>query len=117
MVSYDGPGNGLSDRPLDPAAYDRDRQVRYAVDVLDVTGTDRAVTVGLSLGGCWALQLAAEHGDRVLGSVLIGASVPITDGHPACVSDGTAPDALPESLVRLVERDPIEHWAKYDPGY
>ena len=90
VVSYDGPGNGRSDRPLDPAAYDHDRQVQYAVDVLDATGTDRAVVVGLSMGGCWALELAAEHADRVLGTVLIGASVPITDGHPTRVADGTA---------------------------
>jgi pimeloyl-ACP methyl ester carboxylesterase/predicted glycosyltransferase len=117
VVSYDGPGNGLSDRPLDPAAYDHDRQVRYAVDVLDATGTDSAVVVGLSMGGCWALQLAAEHGDRVLGSVLIGASVPITDGHQARVAASSPPDSLPESAVRLVERDPAEHWAKYDPDY
>ena len=116
VVTYDGPGNGASDRPLDPAAYDHDRQVAHALAVLDATGTDRAVVVGLSMGGCWALQLAAEHGDRVLGSVLIGASVPITDGHSARVADGTRPDGLPESRVPLVERDPVEHWAKYDPA-
>ena len=70
VVTYDGPGNGRSDRPLDPAAYEHDAQVAYALAVLDATGTDRAVVVGLSLGGCRALQLAAEHADRVLGSVL-----------------------------------------------
>ena len=91
VVTYDGPGNGRSDRPLDPAAYDPDRQVAHARDVLDATGTDRAVVVGLSLGALWALQLAAEHGDRVLGTVTIGASVPLTDSHPVRSSTGADP--------------------------
>jgi len=117
VVTYDGPGNGRSDHPLDPAAYDHDRQVEYALDVLDATGTDRAVVVGLSLGALWALQLAGEHGDRVLGTVVIGASVPVTDPHPFRVDPGTDPTRLPESRVPLVARDPIEHWAKYDPVF
>jgi pimeloyl-ACP methyl ester carboxylesterase len=116
VVTYDGPGNGLSDRPLDPEAYDHDRQVRYAVDVLDATGTDRAVVVGLSKGGCRALQLAAEHGDRVLGTVAIGASVPVTDGHAARSTSGD-PGDLPPARTPLLGRDPLEHWAKYDPTY
>ena len=116
VVTYDGPGNGLSARPLDTEAYGHDRQVQYALDVLDATGTDRAVVVGLSMGACWGLQLAAEHGDRVLGSVLVGASVPLTDAHGARVGTGS-PGDLPPSRVRLVQRDPVEHWAKYDPAY
>ena len=50
VVSYDGPGNGLSDRPAERAAYHHDVQVRHALAVLDATGTDSAVLVGLSQG-------------------------------------------------------------------
>lgn len=117
VVVYDGPGNGLSDRPLDPAAYHHDRQVEYALAVLDATGTDRAVLVALSRGSMWALQLAAEHGDRVSGSVLIGSALPLTDPHPFRVDPRVDPSVLPESRVPLVARDPIEHWAKYDPEF
>jgi pimeloyl-ACP methyl ester carboxylesterase/predicted glycosyltransferase len=118
VVTYDGPGNGQSDRPLDPTAYDHDRQVEYALDVLDATGTDRAITVGLSLGAMWALQLAGEHGDRVLGTVVIGATVPLTDRHPFRLAPGAGdPGSLPESRVPLVARDPLEHWAKYNPAF
>ncbi|HEU5037757.1 MAG TPA: alpha/beta fold hydrolase [Nocardioides sp.] len=117
VVTYDGPGNGLSDRPRDSAAYHHDRQVEYALAVLDATGTDRAVVVGLSMGGLWALQLAAEHGDRVLGTVVIGASVPLTDQHPSRAQPGGDPLALPPSAVPDVTRDPVEHWAKYDPAF
>src|SRR5215218_3928149 len=48
VVVYDGPGNGRSDRPLEPAAYDQDAQVAYALKVLDATNTERAVLVALS---------------------------------------------------------------------
>ena len=116
VVVYDGPGNGRSDRPLDPAAYDHDTQVRHALAVLDATATERAVVVGLSQGCAWALQLAAEHGDRVLGTICIGASVAITDGH-AARSSTRDPAELPPSQVPLIRRDPLEHWAKYDPDY
>jgi pimeloyl-ACP methyl ester carboxylesterase len=64
VVTYDGPGNGLSDRPLSAAAYDQEAQVAYALAVLDATGTDRAVVVGLSRGANWALELAAHHASR-----------------------------------------------------
>ena len=75
VVTYDGPGNGRSDRPLETAAYAQEAQVAYALAVLDATGTDRAVLVALSKAANWALDLAANHPDRVLGTVLIGPSV------------------------------------------
>ena len=116
IVSYDGPGNGRSDRPHDAMAYDFDVQVRHAVAVLDATGTEKAVVVGLSQGSAWALQLAAEHGARVLGAILISSSLAITDGHPMRLAEGD-PAELPVSRVPLIERDPVEHWAKDDPAY
>ena len=116
VVSYDGPGNGRSDRPHDATAYDFDVQVRHALAVLDATGTERAVVIGLSQGGAWALQLAAEHGARVLGAILISSSLAITDGHPMRLAEGD-PAELPVSRVPFIERDPVEHWAKDDPAY
>jgi pimeloyl-ACP methyl ester carboxylesterase/predicted glycosyltransferase len=116
VVTYDGPGNGLSDRPLDPQAYHYDAEVAQAVAVLNATATDRAIVVGLSLGGCRALQMAAEHGDRVLGTVLIGASVPILDADTSR-TQSVDPFSLPRSRVSVLERDPVQHWAKYDAAY
>src|SRR5947209_4218290 len=51
VITMDGRGNGRSDRPQDPAAYTAAEYVADARAVLDETGTDRAVVVGLSLGG------------------------------------------------------------------
>lgn len=47
---------------------------RYTLEYLDWAGYDRAVFVGNSLGGHIALYLACNHGDRVRGLVLAGAS-------------------------------------------
>jgi pimeloyl-ACP methyl ester carboxylesterase len=82
VVTFDGRGNGRSDRPADAAAYSDHEFVADAVAVLDATGVDRAVVVGLSMGGGWALRLAAEHPDRVEALVLEGAAIPIADPIP-----------------------------------
>ena len=111
VVTYDGPGNGRSDRPLETAAYRQEAQVAYALKVLDATGTDRAVLVGLSKAANWALDLAANHPGRVLGAVLIGASV-LARG-PA---DGDLPPLAP-SRVPMLGEDPRSDWAKYHRGY
>ncbi|GEL17769.1 alpha/beta hydrolase [Pseudonocardia asaccharolytica] len=71
VVVVDMRGNGRSDRPVGPAAYTMEQDVADLVAVLDATGTDRVVAVGLSGGGRRALELAAAHPDRVAGVVAI----------------------------------------------
>ncbi|GAA4778823.1 hypothetical protein GCM10023200_09850 [Actinomycetospora chlora] len=76
VITVEGRGNGASDRPRGADAYRDPEAVADVVDVLDATGTARAVAVGLSLGARRALQLAAWHPDRVLGVVAIGTALP-----------------------------------------
>jgi pimeloyl-ACP methyl ester carboxylesterase len=76
VITVEGRGNGRADRPRDPAAYLDREYVQDAIAVLDATGTDRAVIVGLSLGGRHALQLAAWHPDRAAGVIAIGTALP-----------------------------------------
>jgi len=76
VVAFDGRGNGKSDRPPEPAAYDEREFADDALAVLDATGTERAVIVGFSLGGQRGLLLAAEHPERVDGAVFIGPAFP-----------------------------------------
>jgi pimeloyl-ACP methyl ester carboxylesterase/predicted glycosyltransferase len=104
VVTFDGRGNGRSDRPQEAAAYDEREFSADALAVLDATSTDRAFIVGFSLGGQRGILLAAEHPERVEGAVFIGASVP---------ADGTP---LLERLVYDfdVEYDTTEGWAKYN---
>jgi pimeloyl-ACP methyl ester carboxylesterase len=84
VVSYDGRGNGRSDRPLDPAAYHDDRMTGDIAAVMDATGTATAVLVGLCVDGVWrAIRLAAAEPDRVLGIVAFAVGVPrLAPPHP-----------------------------------
>ncbi|MGH2814194.1 MAG: alpha/beta fold hydrolase [Actinomycetota bacterium] len=107
VVTYDGPGNGRSSRPLDPAPYGHEAEGRSAVAVLDATGTDKAVLVSLSMGADWALWMAAHHPERVLGSVFIGPSLALA------AYDDPEPEgpAFDEPYVST------EGWAKYNRHY
>ena len=98
VVAYDGRGNGGSDRPSEPAAYVDDRFVADLEAVLDATGTDRAVLVGLCTDGVWrAIRFAAAHPARVLGIVAFGIGVPrLSPPHPHYVAAAaTFDDQLP----------------------
>ncbi len=120
VVIYDGPGNGRSDRPVEPAAYDQEAQVAYALKVLDATNSHRAVPVALSKAANWALDLAANHSHRVRGTVLIAPSVavggPRRDRAAYTMIDGKPPRTEP-SRVPLIASDPPEHWVKYNREY
>jgi pimeloyl-ACP methyl ester carboxylesterase len=105
VITYDGRGNGAADRPTDPAAYHDDRMTEDIATVMDATGTDRAVLVGLCIDGVWrAIRLAVEQPERVLGIVAFGVGVPrLAPPMPHYVSSGqTFEEELPT----------IEGWAK-----
>jgi pimeloyl-ACP methyl ester carboxylesterase/predicted glycosyltransferase len=76
VITVEGRGNGRADRPAAAAAYLDREYVNDAIAVLDATGVNRAVIVGLSMGGRHALQLAAWYPDRAAGVVAIGAALP-----------------------------------------
>src|ERR671922_1592882 len=61
VLTFDGRGNGRSDRPQDPAAYDEREFAADALAVMDATATQRAIIVSFSLGSHRAAILAAEH--------------------------------------------------------
>ena len=74
VLTFDGRGNGRSDRPA--AGYAEAEFAADALAVMDATMTGRAVIVSLSVGAQRALILAAEHPDRVTGAVFICPAVP-----------------------------------------
>jgi len=113
VITYDGPGNGQSERPTTPEPYTQAAQVAYALAVLDATGTDRAVVAGLSRAANWALELAAEHASRVLGTILIAPSLYLAPFRDT----GQPPPRLEPSRVGELGTDPISDWAKYDARY
>jgi pimeloyl-ACP methyl ester carboxylesterase len=108
VITYDGPGNGRSDRVTDPDRYSADSYAADAVAVLDACGVDRAVVVGLSLGAQHATRLAAHHPSRVLGLVLIGAALPLLPDEKDDGSDDAAFGPAPDSP---------HGWDKYNIAY
>ena len=110
VVTYDGRGNGRSDRPLDPVAYVDDRMVGDLGVVMDATDTDRAVLVGLCIDGVWrSIRFAAANPERVLGIVAFGVGVPRLappQPHYAAAS-ATFDDVLPTT----------DGWAKLNRHY
>jgi pimeloyl-ACP methyl ester carboxylesterase len=82
VITFDGRGNGRSDRPRRPEDYADAEFVADAVAVLDATATKQAVIVGLSRGAEWAMLLAAEHPERVGKVVLTGIGTPLGPPSP-----------------------------------
>jgi pimeloyl-ACP methyl ester carboxylesterase len=108
VVTFDPPGNGRSDRPLDPAAHSPRSLAADALAVLDATETERAVVVSLSAGADTGLVLAAEHPGRVEGAVFIAPALALAPGHAERVP----------LLARFDEElDSDEGWATYNRHY
>ena len=84
VVTYDGRGNGRSDRPVETDAYRSAGIVGDIRRVLDATGTDAAILVGLCGDAVWpAVQLAASDPNRVRGIVAFAVGVPfLSPPHP-----------------------------------
>ena len=104
VVTFDGRGNGLSDRPEEREAYAEEEYAADALAVLDATETARAFVVGHSMGAQRGLLLAAEHPERVDGAVFIAPAVPLAEQTPRARSMGSFDDDL----------DAYEGWAKFN---
>jgi pimeloyl-ACP methyl ester carboxylesterase len=78
IVAYDGRGNGNSDCPDPSGLWLEGWWASDCLAVMDATGTQKAVLVGICVDGVWpAVQLAASHPERVLGIVAIAPGVPL----------------------------------------
>jgi pimeloyl-ACP methyl ester carboxylesterase/predicted glycosyltransferase len=106
VITFDGRGNGLSDRPAAAEAYRTAEFTADALAVMDATGTERAVLVALSMGATWALELGALHPDRVAGIVFIGPALPLA---PA------SPERRAHSFTERL--DTSDGWAKFNVHY
>ncbi len=114
VVTFDRPGNGRSDRTLDPGAYRPDAVARQALAVLDTTGTGRAVLVSLSQGAVESLRLAAGHPERVLGAIFIGPALKLEPDHAgraaATMRFLEPAPASPQGWERLNARHWLDHY-------
>ena len=105
VVTFDGRGNGRSDRPLEGTAYAIPRIVEDVRAVMDASDTASAVFVTLCVDGLWpAVELAATEPERIDGVVAFAVGVPfLTPGHPHW-SDHSFHDEL----------DAYEGWSRHN---
>jgi pimeloyl-ACP methyl ester carboxylesterase/predicted glycosyltransferase len=107
VITYDGRGNGRSDRPTERAAYTDEQFAGDILAVLDATGTDRAVLVAISAGCQWSLLATKLHPDRVERLCLIGPGV-----------GGDIPPTPVTWLPSFDEpRETYEGWEKFNRHY
>ena len=106
-ITYDGRGNGKSDRPDDVAAYSLDNYLADALAVMDALDVERAILVGLSFGGLLASILAAHHPERVRAAILAGTITTIGPPHYARF----------DASHFTAKRDSYEGWDKFNYGY
>jgi pimeloyl-ACP methyl ester carboxylesterase len=66
-------GQGLSDKPTARAEYTLDSLTAHVLEVLGALGLERAMLVGVSLGGAIATRVALRAPDRVTALVLLNA--------------------------------------------
>jgi pimeloyl-ACP methyl ester carboxylesterase/predicted glycosyltransferase len=108
VVTFDGRGNGRSDRPVGSVAYSEQAFAEDALAVMEGTETKRAIIVSLSMGAQRTLMVAAKHPGRVLGAVFIAPSVmlaPRPEDRAAATEDFES------------ELGTDEGWAKYNRHY
>jgi pimeloyl-ACP methyl ester carboxylesterase/predicted glycosyltransferase len=106
VLTFDGRGNGKSDRPSDPEAYAEDEFAADALAAMDATETSSAIIVSFSLGSHRAAILAADHPERVEAAVFIGSGLPLAPHHPE------------RTVYSFTERlDTGVGWAKYNQWY
>ncbi len=103
VVTFDGRGNGRSDRPRGAEAYAIREFAADTLAVMDATATERAVVAGVSCATLWGVVLAAEHPARVAGAAFIAPAVPL------------APPLPERTVYSFDERlDTDDGWAKYN---
>jgi pimeloyl-ACP methyl ester carboxylesterase len=107
VVTFDGRGNGKSDRPPDPEAYREEEFAADALAVMDATGTERAVLVSLSRGAERSLLIGASHPERVAGMVFIAPALPLPPASPRAGAE--------EAFV--TPRESYEGWEKWNKHY
>jgi pimeloyl-ACP methyl ester carboxylesterase/predicted glycosyltransferase len=107
VLTFDGRGNGRSDRPSEPDAYREEEFAADALAVMDATATQRAVLVSLSRGAERSLHVAASHPERVDSMVFIAPALPLPPATPRL-----------KAMQEFSEpRDQYDGWGKWNRHY
>lgn len=106
VITFDAPGNGRSDRPLDPAAYEEQAMADDIFRVLDAAGIERAIVVCLSRAAQCVLLAVGANPERVLALAFLNPAVRL--GEPLA----SRPDYSFDDVL-----DTDEGWAKENLAY
>ena len=107
VVTFDGRGNGRSDRPSEPEAYAEPEFAADALAVMDATDTNQAVLVSLSRGAERSLHIGARDPERVAGMAFIAPALPLPP---------TPPRRRAEQAF-VTPRESYEGWEKWNKHY
>ena len=108
VLTFDGRGNGASDRPTHSAAYADSEFAQDALAVLDAASIQQAAAVSASAGAAWGLLLAAGNAERVPVSVFIAPSLPLSP---------PLAERAPALAVFNDEIESSEGWFKFNRHY
>ena len=108
VLTFDGLGNGASDRPTDPAYDSDDAFVDDAVKVMDAAEVEAAVLVSVSMAAGWQLLLSQRFPSRVTACVYIAADLPLS---PLPPGHAEAEESFDDALL-----DP-QGWQKWNRRY
>jgi pimeloyl-ACP methyl ester carboxylesterase/predicted glycosyltransferase len=119
VLTMDGLGNGRSDRCRDPERYGPAEFARDCLAVMDASGTERAVTVSLSRGAQFALELAQLAPERVAGAAFIGPMFPYTPSHWSILLHPRLASSFgrPAPVYRWWGRMNAVHWRQDYPAF
>lgn len=70
-ITWDMRGHGESDAPEDPSLYSHEHTMDDLAALLDAADAERAVLIGMSLGGFMSLGFRLRHPERVAALVLV----------------------------------------------
>jgi pimeloyl-ACP methyl ester carboxylesterase/predicted glycosyltransferase len=106
VVTFDGRGNGRSDRPRGVEPYLEHEFAADTLAVMDAAGIEHATLVACSCGALWGTIVAADHPERVDGIVYVGPAV------------GFAPGHADRELYSFDDKlDTEEGWARYNSHF
>ncbi len=115
VITFDGRGNGRSDRPAERDGYAEREFAADALEVMAATGTERAVIIGYSRGAQRGMLLCTEHPERVAGAVFIGPEFLASLLHGLRRRVMTDPRII--GISGLIKPIPTRSWLKFHPTH
>ena len=103
--AFDNRGHGESDKPHDPARYDRKAMAGDLFALMDHAGVERAHLVGFSMGSHIALTAALVNGGRIDHLVVAGVGgrmfdPPREEGAMAEAMEAASPASIADSMLK-----------------